>query len=154
MSRRPLFLLVWSLLTLAACGSSEKQEPGPALTTIPLKLPNGRVIRTEVASSPDEQQRGLMFRTELPAGRGMLFPFLQTGRHAFWMYHTLIPLDILWIDSGHRIVYISLNTPPCPSETPEECPNYGGEFDAQFVLEMAAGAAEENGLQPGDHLEF
>ena len=151
---RPLFFLVWSLLALAACGSSEKQDPGPALTTISLKLPNGRVIRAEVASSPAEQQRGLMFRTELPAGRGMLFPFPGTGRHAFWMYHTLIPLDIVWIDAGHRIVYISLNTPPCPSETPEECPNYGGEFDAQFVLELGAGAAEENGLQPGDRLEF
>jgi uncharacterized membrane protein (UPF0127 family) len=152
--RRPLIFLVWSLLALVACGSSEKQDPGPALTTISVKFPNGRVMRAEVASTPAEQQRGLMFRTALPAGRGMLFPFSRPGRHAFWMYHTLIPLDIIWIDSGHRIVYISLNTPPCPSETPQECPSYGGEFDAQFVLELGAGAAAENALQPGDHLEF
>jgi uncharacterized membrane protein (UPF0127 family) len=152
--RAPLFFLLCSLLALAACGPSEKQDPGPALTTVSVKLPNGKAIRAEIASTPTEQQRGLMFRTELPAGRGMLFPFSKAGQHAFWMYHTLIPLDIVWIDSGHRIVYISLNTPPCPSETPEACPTYGGEFDAQFVLELAAGTAAENGLQPGDHLEF
>ena len=151
---RPLFFLVLSLLAVAGCSSSEKQDPGPALTTVSVKFPNGKAIRAEIASSPSEQQRGLMFRADLPAGRGMLFPFPMMGVHAFWMYHTLIPLDIVWIDSGHRIVYISLNTPPCPSETPTECPNYGGEFGAQFVLELRGGTAAENDLKPGDHLEF
>jgi uncharacterized membrane protein (UPF0127 family) len=142
------------LAALLACSSSQTQTSGPSLTTVPVKLPDGTVIRAEVAMTPAEQQRGLMYRRELPPGRGMLFVFPQQGRRPFWMYHTLIPLDIIWLDSGRRIVYISLHTPPCPSENPQECPSYGGEFEAQFVLELPAGAALQHGLKPGDRLDF
>jgi uncharacterized membrane protein (UPF0127 family) len=121
--------------------------PGTAVS-----LPDGTEIFAELAVGFGEQQRGLMFRRELPAGQGMLFLFDTPGRYGFWMLNTLVPLDILWLDSERRIVFVSENTPPCPPGT--ACPTYGGDVTAQFVLELAAGQAASRGLRVGDPLDW
>jgi uncharacterized membrane protein (UPF0127 family) len=118
----------------------------------PVDLPDGSEVFAEVAAGFGEQQRGLMFRRELPAGQGMLFLFDNPGRYGFWMLNTLVPLDILWLDSERRIVFISANTPPCPTGT--ACPTYGSDVTAQFVLELAAGQAAARGLRVGDQLDW
>ena len=152
-------ILVISSLLLFSCDSpsnksSQDSEAASRLPTIPLTLPNGKVIRVELATDPTDQQRGLMYRTELAADRGMLFVFPQSGYHPFWMYHTLIPLDIIWLHSNRSIIFISADTPLCPPEKGENCPHYGEEQQAQFVLELAAGAAAANGLKLGETLRF
>lgn len=140
---------------LVSCRSSRSPDTAAELPTIPVTLPSGQVIRAELATEPRDQQRGLMFRTSLTPDRGMLFVFPEpAANHPFWMYHTLIPLDILWIDSHRRVVFVSPHTPPCPSENASECPNYGGHAVAQFVLELSAGSIAAHGLQPGDTLRF
>jgi len=136
-----------------SCGS-RGTETEARLPTIPVTLPNGKAIRAELATEPADQQRGLMFRTSLAADRGMLFAFPEPANHPFWMFQTLIPLDIIWMDAERRIVFISANTPPCPPEKGQNCPNYGGEQAAQFVLELAAGSAAAHGLKVGDRLAF
>ena len=134
-------------------GKVEQEEDAPLLT-LAVTTPNGKTIRVETAIDPDEQERGLMFRKSLAPDRGMLFIFAEPDRHPFFMYHTLIPLDIIWMDSSQKIVFISRNTPPCPSEKPAECPNYGGSEPAQFVLEIPGGAAASYGIKEGDRLQF
>lgn len=141
------------LTSLAACGGRPPQAE-TRLPTVPVTLPNGRQIRAEVATDPADQARGLMFRTRLDPDQGMLFVFPEPGRHPFWMYQTLIPLDIVWMDADHRIVFVSAGTPPCPPESGQNCPNYGGQQPAQYVLELPAGAAAAQGLKPGDRLAF
>ena len=143
------------LITLCLAVSCESPPPDDTrLPTVPVTLPNGKTIRAELATSPADQQRGLMFRPRLAADRGMLFVFAQPAARPFWMFQTLIPLDIIWLDSNRTIVFISANTPPCPPEKGESCPNYGGAQPAQYVLELAAGAAAANGLKVGDVLQF
>lgn len=146
--------LLAALYLATACSSTKKEESETRLPTTPITLPNGKVIRAELAVEPADQQHGLMFRTRLAADRGMLFVFPQPGQHPFWMYQTLIPLDIVWLDASRRIVFISANTPPCPPEKGESCPNYGPPGVAQFVLELAAGTAAAQGLKLGDELRF
>ena len=144
-----------ALFLLASCRSSPSPDTSTELPTIPVTLPSGKVIRAELATEPRDQQRGLMFRTSLAPDHGMLFVFpAPAANHPFWMYHTLIPLDILWIDSHRRIVFVSPQTPPCPSENAPECPNYGGQAVAQFVLELPAGSIASHGLKAGDTLRF
>ena len=126
----------------------------PELPSSPVTLPNGAVIQAELATSFGERQRGLMNRTELAAGRGMLFEFEQAALHRFWMFGTLIPLDIIWLDPDRRIVFISADTPPCGSSNPGECPTYGPQQRSRFVLELAGGQAAANGLRLGDQLEW
>ncbi len=156
--RKSILPAILCLVSLAACSSSPTEgkgdEGGTQLATMPVTLPNGKTIRAELATDPASQERGLMYRTSLAPDRGMLFVFGEAGNYPFWMYHTLIPLDIIWMDSNRTVVYISADTPPCRSEKAEECPNYGGGERAQFVLELAAGQAAANGLKTGDRLRF
>jgi len=126
----------------------------PLLAATPVRLPDGRSILAELALTGPEQQRGLMQRTELAADRGMLFPFDRPQPLTFWMFGTLIPLDILWMDSGRRIVFISANTPPCRSPDSSMCPVYGPRDPTQFVLELGAGEAARLGLRLGDRLDW
>ena len=147
-------LALLPLALLLSCGKSNPASDPARLPTIPVTLPNGKTIRAELATAPADQQRGLMFRAELASDRGMLFVFPQPDRRPFWMFQTKIPLDILWLDASRSIVFLSANTPPCPSDRPEDCPNFGGGEVSQYVLELAAGAAAANGLKIGDRLRF
>ena len=122
------------------------------LPSTPLTLPSGKVIQVELAAAFGERQRGLMGRPGLADDRGMLFLFDQPGRLSFWMLGVLIPLDIVWLDSGRRIVGFSERTPLCESTTGGGCPLYDGGAEAQYVLELAAGAVEANGLKLRDSL--
>ena len=124
------------------------------LPSTPLTLPNGRVIQAELATSFGERRRGLMGRPELADDRGMLFLFEQPGRLSFWMLGVLIPLDLVWLDSDRRIVGFSERTPLCEDTTGGGCPLFDGGAEAQFVLELAAGAVEANGLSLGDSIRW
>jgi len=149
-----------SMLLLSSCSSESSGESSGTdshLPTMLVNLPNGRSIRAEIASTQADQERGLMFRSSLAPDRGMLFVFDRSGLYPFWMYHTLIPLDIVWMDSAHNIVFISANTPACPSENSKDCPNYGSKdlsHLSQYVLELAGGQAAANSLKVGDKLRF
>ena len=104
-------------------------------------------IELEVARTSSEQALGLMFRSELPANRGMLFPFARARRTSFWMKDVPVPLDMVFIRDSEVIAIIP-EVPPCANLP---CPSYGpdGELVDQ-VMELRSGRAAEIGLQPGD----
>ncbi|HWQ56537.1 MAG TPA: DUF192 domain-containing protein [Bryobacteraceae bacterium] len=149
------YLLLCAALALAwtGCGSSGSDANTDVLQTRTISLPNGGRIRAEVKIQAIDMQRGMMFRESLPAGQGMLFIHRKPGPYTYWMYNVLIPLDIVWMDSNHRILEISHNTPPCKTKA-SECPNYGGKPQSQYVLEIGAGEAARHGLKVGDTLSF
>ena len=118
-----------------------------------MRFPNGNEIRVEVKLTSPEMARGMMFRDSVPPGTGMLFIHPRPGRYPYWMYQVRIPLDILWLDDARRIVEISPSTPPCETKA-SECPNYGGHVEARYVLELAGGEAQRQGLHLGDTLTF
>jgi uncharacterized membrane protein (UPF0127 family) len=105
----------------------------------------------ELATTPEQRARGLMFREHLGTDKGMLFVFEQEGVYPFWMKNTLIPLDIIWIDKSAKVVFISKNTPPC-EHVP--CPTINPGEKAKYVLEICGGTADRIGLGVGDKLEF
>lgn len=144
-------LLVCAAAALLA-GCSGAPDPH-ALETRTVTLPNGRKIRAEVKIKPFDMQRGMMFRDSLPRDQGMLFLHSQAGQYPYWMYNVRVPLDIIWMDAGRRIVEISADTPPCQKRA-SECPNYGGSVMSTYVLELAGGEAARQGLHLGDTLSF
>ncbi|WP_353203714.1 DUF192 domain-containing protein [Sphingomonas sp.] len=107
----------------------------------------------EVAKTADEQERGLMFRTDIAQNGGMLFaPYPPDGgppRAAnFWMKNTPSPLDILFIRPDGTIARIAENTVP-QSETPIP----SGE-PVSAVLELRGGRVLDLGIAEGDRVSW
>jgi len=146
-----------SVLLLAAC---TQQTPAPATAqTTPaapanaprVVLPDGFAVTVEVAADDPTREQGLMYRDQLAADRGMIFLFPQSGDYPFWMKNTLIPLDMIWIDDGKKVVHVASNVPPCKADP---CPSYPPHANAKAVLELAAGVAAKHGLKNGDVLRY
>ncbi|PSB27811.1 DUF192 domain-containing protein [Stenomitos frigidus] len=107
-----------------------------------------QVIRLEVARTMEQQEIGLMYRTELAKDQGMVFQFDPPRRTAFWMKNTLIPLDMVFLLKG-KVQAIASNVPPCKDDP---CPTYGPKALVDQVIELRAGRAFELGLKQGDRI--
>ncbi|MFN2408848.1 MAG: DUF192 domain-containing protein [Halomonas sp.] len=108
-------------------------------------------LEVELADTLAERQRGLMEREHLPEKRGMLFVFKRerSADNGFWMYRTLIPLDIAYIDDAGRIVAID-TMQPCESSSPSACRSYVPGAAYHSALEVNAGYFDERGIGVGD----
>ncbi len=98
----------------------------------------------EVAATPDEQQKGLMFRTELSDKAGMIFPQSEPRIASFWMKNTVISLDIIFIKPDGKIENIAANTTPYSTDP------VSATAPVSAVLELRAGLSAELGIGPGD----
>lgn len=114
-------------------------------------LPDGHQVRVEIAANDETRTQGLMFRDRVPPGTGMLFLFPQTGHYPFWMKNTFVPLDMIWIDEGRRVVHVHADVPPCKADP---CPSYPPDAQARYVLELGAGEAGKHLLTTGTTLTF
>jgi uncharacterized protein len=149
--RRRLFallsLLSFSLLALpwpGPTGTAGAQQ----LQELKITSKNGaHIFGVELAVSPEEQAKGLMYRKELPEGQGMLFDFHQEQPGvSFWMKNTYIPLDMIFIRGDGSILRIAENTVPLS----EALVPAGGPVRA--VLEVMGGTAKKLGIAPGDRV--
>jgi uncharacterized membrane protein (UPF0127 family) len=100
----------------------------------------------ELAVTPEEKAKGLMFRRELPEGRGMLFDFRTEQEITMWMQNTYISLDMIFIRADGRILRIAENTEPLSTRI---VPSGG---PARAVLEVIAGTSRKLGLAVGDRV--
>lgn len=131
--------------------SEEAPEDPNKLPLTEVCFRNDQCIMAEIAATPSQRARGLMFRKELPNDHGMLFVFPKLDFWSFWMKNTLIPLDMIWLDENHRVVTLATHVPPCSTEN---CPTYSPMQKALFVLEIRAGNAEKWKIGTGDILKF
>jgi|SRR5580692_7676542 uncharacterized membrane protein (UPF0127 family) len=145
------YLLLAVVLPLACCGP--KPTTLEDFPTRPVTLPGGQVIRVETMVDNIDLIRGLMFRTSLAPDRGMLFVHPKPDLYTYWMYQTLIPLDIIWLGSNRDIVEIVENAQPCKTQA-SKCERYGGTQISAYVLEIAGGMAKKYGLSVGETLRW
>ncbi len=106
------------------------------------------VFAVEIADTDAARAKGLMYRKELPEGRGMLFDFHGEQDVSFWMENTYIPLDMIFIRGDGKILRIAENTEPLSTRL---IPS-GGPIRA--VLEVIGGTARKLGIEPGDQVAF
>ena len=123
--------------------------PVPAAEIQTLEIVTGNGVHSfaiEFVANDTDRAKGLMFRRELPEGRGMLFDFERDQDVAMWMKNTYISLDMIFINADGRIRRIAENTEP-QSETiiPSGGPVRG-------VLEVIGGTARKFGIKPGDRV--
>ena len=165
--RRPRFSGRWAVLrwmaaalVLAACApdahldatvSGTPETSGDARGLPTAMLPDATRITLDVAATPEELARGLMYRPFLPDDRGMLLLFPEERVPSIWMKNTLVRLDLVFLDSSGRVVEVIERVDPCAADP---CPHYVPRHPARTVLEIAAGVAGRHGLQPGDVIEF
>jgi len=100
----------------------------------------------ELATNGAEWERGLMYRKELPEGRGMLFDFEREAPVSFWMHNTYVPLDMIFIRADGSILRIAENAEPLSDRL---IPSGG---PVRAVLEVIGGTARKLGIAPGDRV--
>jgi uncharacterized membrane protein (UPF0127 family) len=113
----------------------------------------GHILDCELANTPETISKGLMFRTELPKHEGMLFWMPYTYPWSFWMKNTPISLDILWLNSQKKVIYMVENAPPCQELN---CPVYTppSPADVLYVLEIGGGLAKSYHITLESQLYF
>ena len=153
-----LLILMFAFLTVLGCATAQDGQA----TRVPPAPPESAVVSignvtyiVDLAILPEERQQGLSGREHMPLDVGMLFVFERERQLNFWMKEMHFPLDIIWIDAQCRLVEVAANVPtPPPNASNADIPRVQSPSPARYVLELNAGEAARNGLQPGDPVEF
>ncbi|SMR72191.1 hypothetical protein SAMN04488030_1464 [Aliiroseovarius halocynthiae] len=115
---------------------------------VSLRGPWGQAaFRVEVADDPQERAQGLMFREEMPMTHGMLFLFEIAQPVSFWMKNTLIPLDMIFVQSDGTISRVHHNA------VPHDLTSIDGGRGVIAVLEVNGGMAERLGISEGSEMQ-
>jgi len=99
-------------------------------------------IRAEVAVTPEQRQKGLMYRRDLGTHEGMLFVFEDAMPQCFWMRNTPTPLAIAFVADDGRIVNIDEMKPLSDESHCSTAP-------VRYVLEMNTGWFAKRGIKAG-----
>lgn len=113
------------------------------MNTLVLVGPNGQIVceRCELADGLVSRMRGLIGRTRLPRGRGMLV-------RSTWFVHTAFmrfPIDVMFLDHNLKVLAVNEQVPPWRA---------AAHLRAHSVLKLAAGESEALGIQVGDQLAW
>jgi len=153
-SKRPFFLIsAIVILFLLLIVTYQQYQKLVIKNTATIYTGAGLVkINIEYAVTPDELKQGLMNRPALSKNSGMLFVFPDEKSREFWMKNTLIPLEIMFINTKGRINEITVMT-PCPPDV-GTCPTYTSKLPARFAIEVNTGFTANNWIIEGDILEI
>jgi uncharacterized protein len=145
------------LLVAAACSGAESgaqgSAPSPDFRTAAALIETdegARLVHVEVAQTPEQISRGLMYRQSLDHDAGMIFLFFEPSREGFWMKNTLIPLSIAFFDQRGRILEI-MDMEPCRKEP---CRLYSPGVPYSGALEVNQGAFAQWGVREGDFIRM
>jgi uncharacterized membrane protein (UPF0127 family) len=150
-------LSMQSLSVLAGAGDRQAkpmiddEAPQTGLPTTTMAI-GGQTYHLEVAATPEQAEKGLMFRTSLPPRQGMLFLFQPAHPVKFWMKNTKIPLDMLFLSQG-RVTFIQSAAQPCLADP---CAIYGPDTPVDMVVELPSGTAAKHKIIAGSrvHVEW
>ena len=141
---RAIFVVLGLLLATPAFAQPQSFQ---TFTAAPLRIDTAKGpqhFTVELALTPDQQEQGLMFRRHLASDAGMLFIVAQPQIMTFWMHDTLIPLDMLFIAAGGRIVDLHERAVPMSDAT------IVSHAPAIAVLELNGGTVDRLGIKIGD----
>lgn len=136
-------------VTVAAIGESAPDCAGQPY--LEAQIPGQPRLQLELAVTPEERARGLMYRQSLPEQQGMLFVFQQVDAGAFWNLNTLIPLSIAFVAPEGAIVDIQDMQPQTPGRPPDVYPPAAPYL---YAIEANQGWYANNGVNVGDRLVF
>lgn len=135
----------------AALSDDAEVGTSRATRTVPLEIHTAKGVihfEVEVAATPQEQARGLMYRASLPERGGMIFPMTPPRFASFWMKNTYIPLDLIFIRTDGTISSIAAQA------VPENLSPIESREPVAAVLEIAGGGAAAHGIAVGDRVSW
>ncbi len=109
---------------------------------------NNVVLTVEVAETPQQQERGLMFRESLAPNSGMLFIFPDEDYRSFWMKNTYIDLSIGYFDKNRKLLEVIDMKATSPMQV--SYPNYPSRKPAKYALEVPKGWFKTHRIKTGD----
>jgi len=131
-----------ALFILALAGSVQAQE-APQIDLPRIELSAGiHLIDVQLAMTPEQRTKGLMFRREMPQIEGMLFVFEQPSRQCFWMMNTLLPLTAAFVADDGTITNLA-------DMKPQTTNTHCSVKPVRFVLEMNQGWFAKRGIKAG-----
>lgn len=119
---------------------------------ISLKIKD-KTYQVEIASTINQKSKGLSNRSELCSNCAMLFVFNKDKTLPFWMKDTLIPLDLIWINSQYQVVDIQTAQPETETSV-TKLKIYKNKELAKYVLETNAGDSQKIKLEIGDTIKI
>jgi uncharacterized membrane protein (UPF0127 family) len=138
-------MLLGSLLAVLAAPGRAQDMPQPRLPTVTLQAGMHKIV-AEVARTPQQQQVGMMMRTQMAQHEGMLFVFDDVSPRCFWMKNTLLPLSIAFVADDGRIVNLA-------DMQPRSEASHCSSEPVRYALEMNQGWFAKRGIQPGYRLK-
>ncbi len=147
---RIILILVLTVAGLAGYNDTYPETPGERITF----YNKGNVVvqvEVEIADTPEERMRGLMYRRSLGQKEGMFFVFPREGLKGFWMKNTYIPLDIIFINRDLKVSSVAKDARPC---TDDHCTTYKSEHPVKYALEVNSGFADRYGIIEGMRIEI
>jgi hypothetical protein len=146
----------------SAAGDARTPPPRVDVTAEDYKLPplptghvvlkdafgGAHAVQVEIAATPESTERGMMWRKELAAGKGMLFVFREVEHHGFWMKNTLIPLDMIFIGPDLQVVGVVENAQP------RTLTSRSVGRPSKYVLEVPGGWSARAGIRAGATVEL
>ncbi len=137
-----LFSFLLTLLFLTSCSEEVEQKPTTPLT---ISTSNGEIrFNVEVAQTPEELQKGLMYRTQMPLNNGMIFSIYPVRPTGMWMKNTKIALDMLFVAPDASISMIKENATPMSEDL------IISRDPVRAVIELNAGQVKRYGIKVGD----
>ncbi|MGA1325362.1 MAG: DUF192 domain-containing protein [Rubrivivax sp.] len=144
----PTIAMIYVKRLLSACAAvlfstaaPAQQVPQPKLPTVNLQAGMHNIV-AEVARTPEQQQIGMMMRTQMAPHEGMLFVFDDRAPRCFWMKNTLLPLSIAFIDDDGTIVNLA-------DMQPRSEQSHCATRPVRYALEMNQGWFAKRAVGPG-----
>jgi uncharacterized membrane protein (UPF0127 family) len=137
----------------AALGANAKDlKPEIKFETSEIQI-GSKKITVELAESPLQHEKGLMYRESLEKDKGMLFIFNKEETLSFWMKNTYVDLSIAYINQKMKIVDIQEMKATSPLEVTEPS-TYPSKKPAMYALEMPKGWFKASNIKVGQSLKL
>jgi hypothetical protein len=146
--RRRLIALLLILSATAASAADDELDDAFGKDVLIIEASKHACYRFDVylATSREQQMRGLMFVREMPAMTGMLFIYDYVAVHSMWMKNTYISLDMIFARQDGTIDSIARDTEPLSLRS------VASSEPVTFVLELNAGTTERLGIDENSRL--
>jgi uncharacterized membrane protein (UPF0127 family) len=143
-------LLAFLILAFLAVAPALADDLDHADLTVTTAAGQAYHFDVEVARTPLQQERGLMYRKTMPADAGMVFPFERDTTTSFWMKNCYIPLDMLFVVGDGHISHIVADAKPLFGQQPQPEDFIPSGGPVRLVVELNGGTAAKLGIHVGD----